>query len=80
MEMTCVNSLSSFIHHGMIFVPLGVRPVFEDLVEIDQVHGGSPWCSGTIAALDGSRLPSELELRIARCQGEDFARAAKRLI
>ena len=33
---------------------------------------GSPWGAGTFAGTDGSRQPSELELKIATIQGKAF--------
>ena len=37
-----------------------------------MVLPGSPWGAGTFAAPDGSRQPSELELKIATVQGKAF--------
>ncbi|TYZ67458.1 hypothetical protein PybrP1_006677, partial [[Pythium] brassicae (nom. inval.)] len=62
---------------GMTIVPLGYRTNL--LGNLKEVHGGSPWGAGTIAGEDGSRQPSELELEIARVQGESFAQIAKLL-
>ncbi|KAH3666645.1 hypothetical protein WICMUC_005558 [Wickerhamomyces mucosus] len=71
-EITIRNSLSYLIHHGLIYIPLGYKPVFNELTDLSTVHGGSPWGSGTLAGGDGSRFPNELELKIAFKQGEDF--------
>jgi NAD(P)H dehydrogenase (quinone) len=40
---------------------------------------GSPWGAGTFAGLDGKRVPSKRELDIAKCQGEAFYEAVKRV-
>lgn len=48
-EMTVVSSLSTFVHHGMIFVPLGYAKVFPQMTNLSEVRGGSPWGAGTIA-------------------------------
>jgi len=40
---------------------------------------GSPWGAGTFAGLTGEREPSELELEIAKCQGEAFYKAVSRV-
>lgn len=72
-ESTVMNSLSTFVHHGMVFVPLGYAGVFPDLTNNEEVHGGSPWGAGTIAGADGSRVPTALELKIAKAQGAEFA-------
>ncbi|KAK9381650.1 flavoprotein-like protein [Kockiozyma suomiensis] len=71
-ETTVINSLSTYVHHGMIFVPLGYATAFADLTSLAEVHGGSPWGAGSLASSDGSRLPSELEKTIASKQGEAF--------
>ncbi|SCU78577.1 LANO_0A03356g1_1 [Lachancea nothofagi CBS 11611] len=71
-ESTIVNSLSVLAHHGIIFVPLGYKNVGADLGNLTEVHGGSPWGAGTIAGADGSRMPSELELRVNQIQGQTF--------
>jgi NAD(P)H dehydrogenase (quinone) len=36
------------------------------------VIAGSPWGAGTLAATNGSRQPSALELEIAQIQGKSF--------
>ncbi|KAG7692287.1 hypothetical protein KL930_004920 [Ogataea haglerorum] len=78
-EVTAVNALSTFAHHGMIYVPLGYAKAFGELTNLSEVHGGSAWGAGTIAGPDGSRTPSELELKIARIQGQEFATATEKL-
>lgn len=71
-ESTVMNTLSTMVHHGMIYVPLGYGPAFADLANVNEVQGNSPWGAGTIAGADGSRQPSELELRVATTQGKTF--------
>jgi hypothetical protein len=61
--------MSTFVHHGLIFVPLGYAPAFQQLTNLSEVHGGSPWGAGTFAGTDGSRQPSALELEVAEIQG-----------
>lgn len=46
---------------------------------VDEVHGGSPWGAGTFAGADGSRQPSEYELKFAEHQGAYFAKVAAKL-
>ena len=41
---------------------------------MDEGHGGSPFGASTIEGRDGSREPSELELKLARFQGEHCGR------
>ncbi|KAI0826991.1 flavoprotein-like protein [Trametes gibbosa] len=71
-ESTVLAALSTFVHHGLIFVPLGYSKAFPQLTNVSEVRGGSPWGAGTFAAGDGSRQPSALELEIAEIQGKHF--------
>ncbi|KAL1742223.1 flavoprotein-like protein [Schizophyllum fasciatum] len=71
-ETTAANALSTFVHHGLIFVPLGYARTFAQLTNVDEVHGGSPWGAGTLAAADNSRQPSALELELGKIQGQQF--------
>ncbi|CDH10313.1 probable Protoplast secreted protein 2 [Zygosaccharomyces bailii ISA1307] len=77
-EMTAVNSLSVLAHHGIIYVPLGYANVFNELSNLEEPHGGSPWGAGTLAAADGSRKPSNLELTVHETQGRTFAETVKK--
>jgi len=71
-EVTALNSISTFTHHGLIYVPLGYKNAFGLLTNLEEVHGASPWGAGTFASGDGSRQPSKLELEIAEVQGKSF--------
>ncbi|KAI0674168.1 1,4-benzoquinone reductase [Trametes maxima] len=71
-ESTAIATLSTFVHHGLIFVPLGYSKAFGQLTNLSEVRGGSPWGAGTFAGGDGSRQPSALELEIAEIQGKHF--------
>lgn len=61
----------------MIYVPLGYT-FGSGMFEMDEVKGGSPYGAGTYAA-DGSRQPTELELKQAFHQGKYVAEIAKKL-
>ena len=65
-------TLSTFTHHGIIFVPLGYSTTFATLANLSEVRGGSPWGAGTFAGADGSRQPSALEHDLALAQGKQF--------
>ncbi|KIY48717.1 NADH-quinone oxidoreductase [Fistulina hepatica ATCC 64428] len=71
-EATAMNSMSTLAHHGIIFVPLGYSQTFALQTNLSEVHGGSPWGAGTLAAGDGSRQPTALELEMATIQGKQF--------
>ncbi|KAL9060210.1 MAG: hypothetical protein Q9162_000824 [Coniocarpon cinnabarinum] len=71
-ESTAVAVMSTLAHQGIIYVPLGYAKCFGDLVDLGEVRGGSAWGAGTFSGSDGSRMPTEKELRIAKTQGEWF--------
>ncbi|KUI61502.1 Minor allergen Alt a 7 [Cytospora mali] len=71
-ESTAIAAMSTLAHHGIIYVPLGYANTFGQLTDLTEVHGGSPWGAGTIAAGDGSRQPSAKELEVAEIQGKTF--------
>jgi hypothetical protein len=50
----------------MVYVPIGYANA--DISLLQEVNGGSPWGASTIAAGDGSRLPTQIELGVARYQ------------
>lgn len=76
-ETTITSFHSTLLHQGMIIV--GVPYSEKRQMTISEVSGGSPYGASTIAGGDGSRMPSENELAIARFQGKHVAELAKRL-
>jgi NAD(P)H dehydrogenase (quinone) len=48
-ESTAIAAMSTLAHHGLIYVPLGYATAFQDLVDLSEAHGGSPWGAGTFA-------------------------------
>lgn len=76
-ESTILSFHNTLFHHGMVVV--GVPYAAQELTDISEVRGGSPYGAGTIAGADGSRTPSEKELAIARFQGQHVAGIAKKL-
>ncbi|KAJ4985091.1 minor allergen Alt a 7 [Stagonosporopsis vannaccii] len=46
-ESTAIASMSTLVHHGFIFVPLGYKTAFGPLANLDEVHDGSPWVAET---------------------------------
>ncbi|RMZ81280.1 hypothetical protein DV737_g2538, partial [Chaetothyriales sp. CBS 132003] len=71
-ESTAIAALSSWVHQGLIYVPLGYANAFPILGDLSEVRGGSPWGAGTFASGDGSRQPTEKELQLAEIQGKSF--------
>jgi len=76
-ETTITSFHNTLLHQGMIIVGL---PYSESRqMTMDEITGGSPYGASTIAASDGSRMPSENELAMARFQGRHVATIAKKL-
>ena len=75
-ETTITSFHSTLLHHGMIIV--GVPYSCKEIMNMSEISGGSPYGASTLAGGDGSRQPSENELKIARFQGTHVADVAKK--
>lgn len=76
-ETTLFSIITNLLHFGMVVVGLDYGHAGQ--MRLDEVTGGSPYGSTTIAGGDGSRQPSENELDGARHQGRVVAETAIRL-
>jgi len=76
-ETTITSFHSTLLHHGMIVV--GVPYSCQELLNMQEITGGSPYGASTLADADGSRQPSGNEKTIARFQGAHVAKLAVRL-
>jgi NAD(P)H dehydrogenase (quinone) len=76
-ETTLTSFHTTLLHQGMIIV--GVPYSESGLVHMENISGGTPYGATTIAGADGSRHPSENELKIARYQGKHVAEIATKL-
>jgi NAD(P)H dehydrogenase (quinone) len=76
-EATILTTLPVLLHHGMVVV--GLPYSFQGQMGVDQIRGGSPYGASTIAAGDGSRQPTEIDLDGARFQGRHVAQIAAKL-
>ena len=76
-ETTITSFWHTLAHHGMVIA--GLPYSSQELADISAVRGGSPYGAGTIAGADGSRMPSEVELKLAGDQGRHVAGIAQRL-
>ena len=75
--MVNLTAMLFIAHLGMVFVPLGyVEP---KVFSFDEIHGASPWGSGTFAGPDGNRTPSDLEQEICVTHGKHFASITSKL-
>lgn len=76
-ETTITSFHSTLLHHGMVIVGLPFSA--PDLADISEARGGSPYGAGTLADIDGSRMPSQKELNLASFQGHHVAKITKKL-
>ena len=76
-ETTIISFHTTLLHHGMIIV--GVPYSCQEIMNMSEITGGSPYGAGTLAGADGSRQPSENELKIARFQGSHVAKITRKL-
>lgn len=76
-ESTILSFHITLLHHGMIVV--GLPYTFQGQMRIDEITGGSPYGSSTIAGGSGERMPSENELAAARFQGRYVAMIASKI-
>ena len=76
-EQTITTFWPTLAHHGMVLVPIGYGT--DELFDISQVSGGTPYGATTLAGGDGSRQPDDRELAIARYQGKLVAETAAKL-
>jgi NAD(P)H dehydrogenase (quinone) len=76
-ETTLTSFHTTLLHHGMVIV--GVPYSESGLVHMSDITGGTPYGATTIAGSDGSRQPSENELKIARYQGKHVTEIAAKL-
>ncbi len=76
-ETTLTSFHTTLLHHGMVIV--GVPYSCPQLTAMDAISGGTPYGATTLSAGDGSRMPSDAELEVARFQGRHVAQLAQRL-
>ncbi|AWK85836.1 NAD(P)H:quinone oxidoreductase [Azospirillum thermophilum] len=76
-ETTLFSIITNLLHFGMVIV--GLPYSHQGQLTMSEIVGGAPYGATTVAAGDGSRQPSEIELAGARHQGEIVARTAAKL-
>lgn len=77
-QETTIRSLQTeLFHQGMVIV--GVPYSCKELMNMEEITGGSPYGATTIAGGRGERQPSANELAIARFQGRHVTEIAKKL-
>ena len=68
-QETTLTSLHTFFYH-MGMVVTGVPYSAQELLNMSEITGGTPYGASTVTGAKGERLPSENELAIARFQGK----------
>lgn len=77
-QETTILGFSTFLfHQGMAIV--GCPYTCQELLNMNEITGGSPYGAGTLAGPKGERQPSENELTIARYQGRHATEIAAKL-
>ncbi len=76
-ETTLFSIITNLMHHGLTIV--GLDYAYEGHTGLDEVNGTTPYGASTIAAGDGSRQPTEIELGGARHQGKRIAELATKV-
>ena len=77
-ETTITSFHTTLLHLGMVIV--GVPYSCRELLRMDEITGGTPYGASTMADADGSRMPSDNEIAIARFQGRHVAQITRWLI
>ncbi|RUM91321.1 MAG: NAD(P)H:quinone oxidoreductase [Thiomicrospira sp.] len=75
-ETTITSFHTNLFHYGMIVV--GVPYSCQEMTNMNEITGGTPYGASTLAGGDGNRQPSENEIKIAKCQGAHVAEVAKK--
>ena len=76
-ETTITSFHTTLLHHGMIIV--GVPYSCQEIMNMSEITGGSPYGARTLAGGDGKRQQSDNEIKIARFQGAHVAQMASKL-
>jgi len=76
-ETTLFSIITNLLHFGMTIV--GLPYSHQGQMTLDEIVGGAPYGSTTVAGGQGQRQPSAIELAGARHQGELIAKTANKL-
>src|SRR3954462_2496285 len=76
-ETTLIHLHTFFYHQGMVVS--GVPYAAQELLNLDEISGGTPYGASTVAGPRGERQPTANELAIARAQGRHVAGIATKL-
>src|SRR5215210_9300869 len=76
-ETTLIHMHTFFYHQGMVVA--GVPYAAQELLNLEEITGGTPYGASTISGPRGERTPTANELAIARFQGRYVAQLAAKL-
>jgi NAD(P)H dehydrogenase (quinone) len=76
-ETTLLTMSTFFFHQGMVIV--GVPYSVQELSNVSEISGGTPYGASTVAGPKGERRPTANELAVARAQGRHVAQIATKL-
>ncbi|MCR5868525.1 MAG: NAD(P)H:quinone oxidoreductase [Aquincola tertiaricarbonis] len=76
-EQTLFSVITNLLHFGMVIVGLPYSHAGQ--MSVTEIVGGSPYGASTVAAGDGSRQPTQIDLAGARHQGELVGKTAVKL-
>jgi NAD(P)H dehydrogenase (quinone) len=76
-ETTLLTIATFFYHQGMVIT--GVPYSTQELLNLSEVTGGTPYGASTVAGPRGERQPTANELTIARAQGRHVTQIATKL-
>ncbi|MCM5679701.1 NAD(P)H:quinone oxidoreductase [Schlegelella sp. S2-27] len=76
-ESTLLSFHTTLLHQGMVVVGLPYSEARQ--MTLTEITGGSPYGATTITGGDGSRMPSDNELAMARFQGRHATQIAAKL-
>lgn len=76
-EATLLSTQIPLQHFGMLIA--GMPYTFAGQTTAEGIVGGAPYGAGTIAGVDGARVPGETDLAGAHFQGAHVARIAARM-
>jgi len=77
-ETTLVSLHTFFYHQGMLVS--GAPYAAQELLNMSEITGGSPYGASTITGSKGERMPSANELAIARFQGKHVTSIGAKLV
>jgi NAD(P)H dehydrogenase (quinone) len=76
-ESTILSFHITLLHHGMLVA--GLPYSFQGQMNTNEISGGSPYGTSTIAGVKNERAPTENERKAARFQGKHVATLALKL-